>query len=103
MFRRAVLMVAVVLLAVGSCQTLPLVDNNLLRAAADLGVPPEQVRRGYDLMLGECTACHAPVHPLGLSREQWREVLPRMVDKSGLTAREQGDLEAYLRAVWASS
>lgn len=54
--------------------------------------------RGQTLYVTECGSCHRLFRPSAYSREEWREIGPRMGKQAGLTAVEMAELLAYLEA-----
>lgn len=88
------------LLAIPGCAPLlaraPLVTPELAMVAATRGIDATAAARGRDLYVGACARCHGPVAVRSRTPAQWREILPRMADKTQLDAAATRDIEAYL-------
>jgi mono/diheme cytochrome c family protein len=95
------------LLAVTGCAPLtaraPLVTPELAMVAATRGIDAAAAARGRDLYVGACARCHGPVAVRSRTPAQWREILPRMADKTQLEAAATRDLSAYLSLMEAGA
>ena len=105
MMKKASARVALILLLglVVGCASIaelaPPVTENMVRVAAESGIQRTSLEQGRHLYLVDCTKCHSPVKIESLTRDQWSEVLPRMVQMTRLDPESLGDLEAYINSV----
>lgn len=89
-----------VLLAIVGCagisELAPPVGERALREAAMLDISAGRLQRGRAIYITTCTRCHSPEPVAGYTLAQWRQTLPRMSERSKLTAQETADLRDYV-------
>jgi len=89
-----------VLLAIVGCagisELAPPVGERALREAATLDISAGRLERGRAIYITTCTRCHSPEPVAGYTLAEWRQTLPRMSERSKLTAQETADLRDYV-------
>lgn len=70
--------------------------------AVEMGVEREQLVRGRDLYMENCTRCHQRVLPGKLDPEYWRGIIPHMASKADLSKGDETDVLVYLMAAHGS-
>ncbi len=63
-----------------------------LQEASMLDISAGRLERGRAIYITTCTRCHSPEPVAGYTLAEWRQTLPRMSERSNLTAQETADL-----------
>ena len=66
--------------------------------AAQAGVDLPSLERGREIFLRKCLDCHEPRVPTNPDHPDWHPVLAGMSWNAELSAQEQKDMAAYLKA-----
>ncbi len=61
-----------------------------------LDISAGRLERGRTIYITTCTRCHSPEPIAGYTLAEWRQTLPRMSEKSKLSAQEAADLRDYV-------
>ncbi len=80
----------------GMSELAPPVGERALREAATLDISAGRLERGRAIYITTCTRCHSPEPVAGYTLAEWRQTLPRMSERSKLTAQETADLRDYV-------
>lgn len=65
------------------------------KSGADLAV----LQKGYGVYMSQCTRCHEPMMPSGVSKDDWHIVTPGMAWNAGIS---EADEEAVLKYILAA-
>ena len=99
---RVTIPVAVLLtaLAIAGCagisELAPPVGERALQEAAMLDISAGRLERGRAIYITTCTRCHSPEPVAAYSLAEWLQTLPRMSERSKLTAQETADVLDYV-------
>jgi len=77
----------------------PPVDVLAAGGVADAAGQRAALERGRMVYLVDCSSCHVPEPILAHSREDWKDILPEMIEETTLTAAEEADLRLYVESV----
>jgi mono/diheme cytochrome c family protein len=77
----------------------PPVDVLAAGGMADVPGQRAALERGRMVYLVDCSSCHVPEPILAHSREDWKHILPEMIEETTLTAAEEADLRLYVESV----
>ena len=80
-------------------QLAPPVDGVMLSVVEFDDKSLARLQDGRDIYIIRCARCHAPESVTAYTRQQWRSILPRMAEKSQLSAEERLAVEEYIMAV----
>lgn len=79
-------------------QMAPAVGAEFASVGIQNGIAMSLLETGREVYLTDCSRCHS-IEPIGrYSAERWRDILPRMSDKSKLDESRTAALEAYVLA-----
>ena len=96
----SVAVLPVALLAIVGCagimELAPPVGERAHQEAAMLDISVGRLERGRAIYITTCTRCHSPEPVAGYTLAEWRETLPRMSERSKLTAEESAELLDYV-------
>lgn len=79
----------------------PPVEGPLVSTGTDLGYDEARLIAGREIYLTECIECHGIIPIRNYSLDRWKQVLPDMSERSGLSLVEQENLGAYIESVLA--
>ncbi len=76
----------------------PVIGPEMMRVALARGETPELLAEGRRLLVTRCISCHGLEPVAKYTSAEWREIVDRMADRSGLDAGQAGKISSYLSA-----
>ncbi len=71
-------------------------EELLLSVPSEEAPSAEALRRGRATVMRSCAECHRVYFPQEFRSRRWKEILPVMAEKAGLSTRQEADLELYV-------